>query len=75
MLVVPKQHIDSANDISAENLDSVAACFRAIPAIAAAEGLSDGYRVINNCGKAAGQTVMHLHFHLIGGCGLGEKIV
>ena len=75
VLVVPKQHIDSANDISAENLDSVAACFRAIPAIAAAEGLSDGYRVINNCGKAAGQTVMHLHFHLIGGCELGEKIV
>ena len=55
VLVVPKQHIDSA--------------------IAAAEGLSDGYRVINNCGKAAGQTVMHLHFHLIGGCELGEKIV
>ena len=64
VLVVPKQHIDSANDISAENLDSVAACC-----------LSDGYRVINNCGKAAGQTVMHLHFHLIGGCELGEKIV
>ena len=72
---VPKQHIDSANDISADNLDSVAACFKAIPAIAAAEGLTDGYRVINNCGKAAGQTVMHLHFHLIGGCAHLEKIV
>ena len=48
---------------------------QSIPAIADAEGLTEGYRVINNCGKAAGQTVMHLHFHLIGGCELGEKIV
>ena len=75
VLVVPKEHIDSANAVTAENADCVAACFRAIPAIAAAEGLTEGYRVINNCGKAAGQTVMHLHFHLIGGCELGEKIV
>lgn len=75
VLVVPKQHIDSANDVTEDNLDSVAACFRAIPAIAASEGLTEGYRVINNCGKAAGQTVMHLHFHLIGGRELSERIV
>ncbi|MCR5089959.1 MAG: histidine triad nucleotide-binding protein [Oscillospiraceae bacterium] len=75
VLVVPKKHLDSANDISAENIGDVSACFAAIPKIAAAEGLENGYRVINNCGAAAGQTVMHLHFHLIGGRELSEKIV
>ncbi|MCR5135489.1 MAG: histidine triad nucleotide-binding protein [Oscillospiraceae bacterium] len=75
ILVVPKNHIASANDITESNADAAAACFTAIPKIAAAEGLTEGYRVINNCGAAAGQTVMHLHFHLIGGCTLGEKIV
>ena len=75
VLVVPKEHIDSANEVTAENMDSVAACFRAIPAIAAAEGLTEGYRVINNCGEDGGQTVMHLHFHLLGGVKLGEKML
>ena len=75
VLVVPKEHLDSANAIDESNLDSVAACFAAIPKIAAGEGLENGYRVINNCGAAAGQTVMHLHFHLIGGRELSEKIV
>ena len=70
-----KKHLASANEITEENVDDVAACFAAVPKIAAAEGLTDGYRVINNCGAAAGQTVMHLHFHLIGGCELGMKIV
>ncbi len=59
----------------ADNLGDVAACFAAVPQIAASEGLSEGYRIINNCGAAAGQTVMHLHFHLIGGRTLGEKII
>ena len=75
VLVVPKEHLASANEITAENLESVSACFAAIPKIAESEGLKDGYRVINNCGRAAGQTVMHIHFHLIGGRELGEKIV
>ena len=75
VLVVPKTHLDSLNGLTDENLDCAAACLRAIPTIAAAEGLAEGYRVINNCGAAAGQTVMHLHFHLIGGRTLGEKIV
>lgn len=75
VLVVPKAHIASCNEVSAANADAVAACFTAIPKIAAAEGLTEGYRVISNCGAAAGQTVMHLHFHLIGGRELGEKIV
>ena len=67
--------MDSANVINAENVGNVAAVFEAIPQIAAAEGLTDGYRVINNCGADAGQTVMHIHFHLIGGRKLGERIV
>ena len=75
VLVVPKEHIACADEITAENSGAVAKIFEAIPKIAAAEGLADGYRVINNCGAAAGQTVMHLHFHLIGGRELGEKIV
>ena len=75
VIVVPKEHLASANEITEENADCVAACWKAIPKIAAAEGLSDGYRIINNCGAAAGQTVMHLHFHLVGGRDLGEKIV
>ncbi len=75
VIVVPKTHIASANEITEENIDAVAACLRAIPKIAKAEGLEDGYRIINNCGAAAGQTVMHLHFHLVGGRNLGEKIV
>ena len=75
VLVLPKEHMDSANAITAENVGNVAAVFEAIPKIAAAEGLSSGYRVINNCGADAGQTVMHIHFHLIGGRKLGMQIV
>ncbi len=69
------KHLASANEIGEDNLGDVAACFAAVPQIAASEGLSEGYRIINNCGAAAGQTVMHLHFHLIGGRTLGEKII
>ena len=75
VLVLPKEHMDSANAITAENVGNVAAVFEAIPKIAAVEGLTDGYRVINNCGADAGQTVMHIHFHLIGGRKLGMQIV
>ena len=67
VLIVPKEHLGSANEITDENLESVAACWTAIPKIAAAEGLGTGYRVINNCGADAGQTVLHLHFHMLGG--------
>ena len=75
VLVVPKDHISSAKDICAENSIYVANCFEAIAKVAEEEGLQDGYRVINNCGVNGGQTVMHLHYHLIGGVKLTEKIV
>ncbi len=68
IVVVPKTHIESANDITAENSKYVAAVWETIPKIAKDLGIaSDGYRVVNNCGKNGGQTVPHLHFHILGG--------
>jgi len=67
ILVVPKAHIESVNGITAENSAVVAHIFEVIPQIAAAENLTNGYRVVSNCGDDAGQTVHHLHFHILGG--------
>ena len=67
ILVIPKAHIASVNEISAENSGIVAHIFEVIPQIAKAEGLEGGYRVVSNCGADAGQTVHHLHFHILGG--------
>ena len=67
ILVIPKAHIGSVAEISAENSAVVAHIFEVISAIAKAEGLESGYRVVSNCGEDAGQTVHHLHFHILGG--------
>ena len=67
ILVVPKAHIESCNGITAANSAVVAHIFEVIPQIAKAEGLEGGYRVVSNCGADAGQTVHHLHFHILGG--------
>ena len=67
ILVIPKTHIPSVDGITAENSGVVAHIFETIPQIAAAEGLTGGYRVVSNCGPDAGQTVHHLHFHILGG--------
>ena len=75
ILVVPKQHIASADEIDGSNSGCAAKCFEAIAKIAKDEGLNNGYRVINNCGEDGGQTVKHLHFHLLGGVKLGEKML
>ena len=74
-LVIPKQHIDSVAAITAENSAVVAKCFEVIAKLAAQEGLTSGYRVISNCGDDAGQTVHHLHFHVLGGAPMGEKLL
>lgn len=67
ILVIPKEHIASVAEITAKNADLVAHIFTVIPQIAKAEGLENGYRVVSNCGPDAGQTVFHLHFHILGG--------
>lgn len=67
ILVVPKSHMDDCNAVSAENSAVIAHIFEVIPQIAREEGLANGYRVVSNCGADAGQTVQHLHFHILGG--------
>ena len=67
ILVIPKAHIGSVAEITGDNSNVVAHIFEDIPAIAKAEGLEGGYRVVSNCGDDAGQTVHHLHFHILGG--------
>ena len=67
ILVVPKSHIADCNGVTSENSAVVAHIFEVIPQIAQAEGLVNGYRVVSNCGADAGQTVQHLHFHILGG--------
>ena len=67
ILVIPKTHIPSVDGITAENSAVVAHIFEVIPQIAKAENLANGYRVVSNCGSDAGQTVPHLHFHILGG--------
>ena len=67
ILVVPKTHIADCNGVTAVNSAGVAHIFEVIPQIAKAEGLTGGYRVVSNSGEDAGQTVQHLHFHILGG--------
>ena len=74
ILVVPKAHIDSVAAITAENSAVVAHIFEVIPQIAAAEGLANGFRVVSNCGDDGCQSVKHLHFHILGGQKLSEKM-
>ena len=74
VLVVPKEHIGSADEITPENSALVARLFEAIPKIAKAEGLANGYRVITNCGEDGCQSVKHLHFHVLGGKKLPEEM-
>ncbi len=67
-LVIPKVHISSANALNSENSAVVAHIFDVIGELAAKEGIADkGYRIVNNCGADGGQTVEHLHFHVLGG--------
>ena len=67
ILVIPKNHIGSVAELTAKNSGVVAHIFATIPQIAEKEGLVNGYRVVSNCGPDAGQTVQHLHFHILGG--------
>jgi len=75
ILVVPKMHISSMNEITSENSHIVAEIFETISKIAEQEGIKEsGYRVISNCGEDGCQSLQHLHFHLVGGKKLSETL-
>ncbi len=75
VLIIPRVHIPSMDGVNAENVSVIAHIFAKIPEIAASLELANGYRVISNCGADAAQTVKHLHFHLVGGTKMAEKMV
>ena len=71
ILVIPKKEIPSIDQIKSEDKELIGHLFLVIQTIAREQGLAeDGYRVICNCGENGGQTVFHLHYHLMGGCNL-----
>ena len=76
ILVVPKKHISMLTDLKPEDEALIGKIYTTINEIAEQEGFKkQGYRVIANCGKDSGQEVMHIHFHVLGGKKLGDKIV
>jgi histidine triad (HIT) family protein len=75
ILIIPKIHIVSMNDINSENSKIIAEIFSAVNKIVEQEGIKEsGYRVISNCGDDGCQSVKHLHFHLVGGRKLSETL-
>ena len=74
IIVIPKQHIQSANEINEFNSPIVGKIFEAIPVIAKHCGLTNGYRIITNVGDDGCQSVKHIHFHILGGVKLAEKL-
>lgn len=67
VLIIPKEHIASMDDVGEEHKDVIGHLFSVLPQIAKELELEDGYRVVNNCGEHGQQSVQHLHFHLLGG--------
>lgn len=74
ILVVPKKHVDSLAALNEENADIAAKCLLTVAKVAKQENLENGYRVVSNCGPDAGQTVPHLHFHILGGKRLKDSM-
>ena len=74
VLVVPKTHIGGVDEINGENTEDVKKIFEKIPQIAKDLGLKNGYRVISNVGPDACQSVRHLHFHVLGGAQMADKM-
>lgn len=76
ILVIPKKHISMLTDVKKEDEALIGRIYTTINKIAEKEGFKEqGYRVIANCGRDSGQEVMHIHFHILGGKKLGDKIV
>ena len=71
VLIIPKRHIGSAAEITPENSSLVAHIFEVAAKLAADLGLTNGFRIVNNCGADGMQSVQHLHFHLLGGKQMG----
>ena len=67
ILVIPKTHIASVHDVTSQNCQVVAHIFEVIAKLSKELSMADGFRVVNNCGDSAGQTVKHIHFHLMSG--------
>ncbi len=67
ILVIPKEHIASAAEITPENSAVVAHIFEVIAKLSKELDMKDGFRVVSNCGESAGQSVKHLHFHVMSG--------
>ncbi len=75
ILIVPKTHVDNALALEGEGAQIAAQVFAAAAKIAKAEGIAEsGFRIITNCGRDGAQSVNHLHFHLLGGTQLSEKM-
>ena len=74
VVVIPKTHVESLDQIDEGNVSLVSAIFAKIPEIAKKAGITNGYRVISNCGADACQSVKHLHFHIVGGTQLADKM-
>jgi histidine triad (HIT) family protein len=78
LLIVPREHVEDILGLAArvDGIDLFGAVLRALPAITASAGIDiSGFRLINNCGTEGGQTIRHVHFHLIGGRMLGERLL
>lgn len=74
ILVIPKSHIEGVDALNGDTAFLVGLMFKVIPKIAAKAGLKNGYRVVSNVGEDGCQSVRHLHFHILGGTKLGEKM-
>ena len=70
-LVIPKKHIENIREVSKDDLQIVSHIFDVIQNISSKLNLNDGMRIVNNCGENGGQTVNHLHFHVLAGRALG----
>ncbi len=74
VLVIPKNHISCADEINEDNCADISHIFVKIPEIAKLAGITNGYRVITNCGEDGCQSVKHLHYHVLGGEKLSERM-
>lgn len=74
ILVIPKKHIETTNDLEEIDEPVIGKIFTVIKKLAKENNLENGYRIVNNCGEDGGQEVKHLHFHLLGGRKLGMKV-